>query len=451
MVLSMARPRGVLALIAITSLVTVWLCQLPQLNIYSSSNTDITRGPIVQRHLDLSLPDAPFIGWPLERVCWETTWTPGLVFVCDNNSGGIGNIRNYMLTCLRYAIDAGATGLVMPRIRIRSEKDLSDITAENYQPFTYFFDEPHLRQSLQSSCPQITIYDTTSDVPNAPVPFKAEEVTPKNLGRRGGCDRRDPNKHTGLFASAFANHLRSTAAEFNLPHPPSPDHPRIFRLTWGVLFEWPVFRDGPEFASTFGGLLRFRPDILALGRKIVGHMRRHARQFDADSHSGRFVGYHLRTENDALDFWPNYANQSKTYLTMSQQMGYDMKAGYLATGNETEARKFFKDSTVLHGMRVTTKRLLLQDHNDDLAALEKLTWDQQALVDFVVLLQSDFFLGVSPSSFSMNVALKRHLQAEGLHTRPWRIGGEGDGRSWLMGKYHQFWEDWLFMYETMWP
>ncbi|KAK3494109.1 uncharacterized protein B0T23DRAFT_439375 [Neurospora hispaniola] len=412
MVLSMARSRGVLALMAITSLVTVWLCRLPQLNI------DITRGPLLQRHLDLSLPDAPFVGWPLERVCSETSWTPGLVFVCDNNSGGIGNIRNYMLTCLRYAIDAGATGLVMPRIRVRSEKDLSDMTAENSQPFTYFFDESHFRQSLQASCPQITIYDTASDVPNAPAPFKTEEITPKNLGRRGGCDRRDHNKHTGLFASAFANHLRSTAAEFNLAHPPSPEHPRIFRLTWG---------------------------------SIVAHMRQHARQFDADSHSGRFVAYHLRTENDALDFWPDYANQSKAYLARSQQMGYDMKAGYLATGNETEAHKFFRDATVLHGMRVTTKDLLLGDYKEDLAALEKLTWDQQAVVDFIVLLQSDFFLGVSPSSFSMNVALKRHLQAEGLYTRPWRIGGEGDGRSWLMGKYEQFWEDWLFMYEAMWP
>lgn len=74
-------------------------------------------------------------------------------------------------------------------------------------------------------------------------------------------------------------------------------------------------------------------------------------------------------------------------------------------------------------------------------------------MDFVVLLHADWFVGASPSSFSINVALKRHLGGgEGLHTRPWRVGSEeGDGRSWLVGRYGNYWEDWLFMYDSLWP
>jgi hypothetical protein len=401
--------------------------------------------PQALNRIDLSKADSPFVSWPLQRVCEETTtWTSGVVFVCDNNSGGIGNIRNYILTCLRYAIDAGATGVVLPQITTRSEKDLSNIRMGR-QGFDYFFDEVHFRQGLQTACPQITLYNSTDDIPHAPVPFKAEQITPRDFGRRGGCDNRELNKHTGRFAQQFWAHINRTAEEYKRP-PPSINHPRIIRFNWGVQWDWPVFRDGPEFVATFGGLLRFRQDILDLGEKTAAHMR----QF-ALAHGGTrsFAGFHLRTESDALSRWPKFDEQSGAYLEKASGMTF--KAAYLATGNKTEAQKLTAAASERHGIAVVTKHQLLAGHPEELAALEALTWDQQALIDFVVLLECDYFFGVSPSSFSMNVALKRHLWAEGLYTRPWRIGGDGDGRSWLVGKYEHYWEDWLFMFESLWP
>jgi hypothetical protein len=56
-----------------------------------------------------------YVGWPLERVCNETKYQPGLVFMCDDNFRGIGNIPNLILTCVRYAIDAGATDIIPPK------------------------------------------------------------------------------------------------------------------------------------------------------------------------------------------------------------------------------------------------------------------------------------------------------------------------------------------------
>jgi hypothetical protein len=426
------------------SLATIWVCRLPKMCLYGEGGSNPTLSPTRQT-VDLSKADSPFISWPLERVCKEsTTWTSGIVFVCDNNSGGIGNIRNYILTCVRYAIEAGAAGLVLPRISTRSEKDLSNLML-GQQGFDYFFDEAHFRQSLHVACPQFTLYNSTADIPHAPVPFKAEKITPRDFGRRGGCDKRELNKHTGLFGKAFAAHITKTAEEFHLP-PPSLQHPRIIRFNWGVQWDWPVFRDGPEFAATYGGLLRFRQDILGLGQRTASYMRQFAFQHGG---SRAFAGLHLRTENDALSRWPKFDEQSGAYLARAGGMGF--KAAYLATGNQTEARKLTVAAAERHGMAVVTKHELLKDHAEDLAALEALSWDQQGLVDFVVLLECDYFLGVSPSSFSMNVAGKRHLQAEGLYTRPWRIGGDGDGRSWLVGKYEQYWEDWLFMYDSLWP
>ncbi|KAH8676124.1 hypothetical protein BX600DRAFT_432655 [Xylariales sp. PMI_506] len=419
---------------------------------------------------DLSSPRSPFIAWPLTRVCSETVFVPGLVFTCDDNSGGPGNIRNYILTCVRYAIAAGATGLVLPSIRTRSPDRLGELMSGPREPFGYMFDEAHFRAALGSACPQIAVYGALGDVPGilastttttattsaaaAAAAAVAEKIAPKELGSRGGCDPRDPNRHTDRFGDAFRAWLGETATARGLP-PLSSDNPRAIGLRWGVLWDWPVNRDGAEFAATFGGLLRFREDAIKLGETICRGLlaaaaaASMAAEREGGGVSRGFLGVHLRTEEDALQAWPKYEVQAAGYIEEAKRRGFGRGVAYLASGNQTEARRFADMAGSDIQLDVRTKYDVL--HGDDLEALKKLSWDQKALVDFVVLLYSDYFVGVSPSSFSINVALKRHLKDEGLYTRPWMVGGRGDGRSWIVGKYESYWDDWLFMYDGMWP
>ena len=441
------RKKVSLVNVCIASFLVLWLARVQDVSLFQQPSTARPSGPASHNLVDLSHAASPFIGWPLARVCSETTWVPGLVFICDNNSGGIGNIRNYILTCVRYAIEAGATGLVVPRIRTRSASDLADIMRD-YRPFNYFFDEGHFRKSLAESCPRIVVYDATEDIPHAPSPFRAERLTPNELGLRAGCDQRDLNRHADIFGFRFRSWLQDTARQFDLPLT-SMQAPRVIRLNWGVQWDYPVYQDGPEFAATFGGILRFRSDILQLGEKIASHVKRLAVPGSREHGRLGFAGIHLRTESDALVRWPNFEEQSTAYLEKIARIG--LKTAYLATGNSTEASKLAETALRDHGIRVVTKHSILEDHQLEIASITALTWDQQALVDFFVLLESNFFLGVSPSSFSMNVALKRHLKADGLYTRPWKVGGESDGYSWLVGHYDSYWEDWLFMFQSLWP
>ncbi|KAI1756476.1 hypothetical protein F4782DRAFT_537607 [Xylaria castorea] len=420
---------------------------------------------------DLSSARAPFISWPLRRLCAEQveseSLVPGLVFLCDNNSGGPGNIRNYILTCVRYAIEAGATGLQIPRIRTRSVSEKADLFKE-YQPLSYMFSEAHFRAAMGEACPHISLFPSDEGLDVIPgVAAKAareklspermvRRITPKEFGgSRAGCDPRDPNRHTDRFGGAFRQWVRDAAADLGL-RPPSWENPMLVRLAWGVLWDWPIFRDGPELAATFGGLLRIREDILELADRVVwavkeltapgaesgsgGHKR--------NTHAGRFLGIHLRTEEDALSQWPTYENQSKGYLHKAEKQGFGGGVAYLASGSEKETRKFSEDARTHLNLKVKSKYDLVQ--GQELERLKSLSWDQQALVDFAVLLQSDYFVGVSPSSFSINVVLKRHLQKEGLYTRPWKVGAS-DKRSWLVGRYFSYWDDWLFMFDGMWP
>lgn len=448
--------------VSLVSLVLLWGCRLPRLCLFDQCPRQIQNDLVrptssVSKGVDLSLPEAPFISWPLARVCNEiTTWTPGLVFICDNNSGGIGNIRNFILTCIRYAIEAGATGITMPTIQTRSPERLDNLFMGKKLSFSYFFDEEHFRLSLTAACPKIAIYEAPEDVPGlagehsehaSKSDVRPDMLTPNRLGMRSGCDQRDLNRHSDLFGVRF--HAWLGEKQLKLQQAPvAATNPKLIRFNWGVQWTFPVYRDGPEFVATFGGLLKFRSDILELGLETAAAMRDlTAAQPDSNV---SFVGVHLRTESDALSSWPSFHEQTSAYLARAAGLEVPPRFAYLATGNATEAARF---ASLARGqMRVLSKQELLADRRELLARLGGLSWDQQALVDFVVLLQADYFLGVSPSSFSMNVALKKHLREDGLYTRPWRVGAEeGDGRSWLVGRYEGYWDDWLFMYDSLWP
>jgi hypothetical protein len=364
-----------------------------------------------------------------------------LVYICDNNSGGIGNIRNYIQTCLRYALEAGATGLVIPKIRKRNETDLADLFTDSYLPFTYMFDEQRFRDAFGTNCPQITLYDDIKDIPSASDSPNIDHISPKDFVNRENCHGMDQNRHTDRFGDLFRKWLNDEAKG----HAPSKENPRLVRFNWGVLFEWPIYRDGPEFAAIFGSVLKFNDKFLRLGKKALENMHKFARADGAKD--GAFLGIHLRTESDALGFWPTYDTQSEAYLKQARKRGFQV--AYLATGDLTEADKFTDAAVEIAQMKVVTKMDLLS--GDDLDELESLTWDQQGLIDLVVLLGSEFFVGAQPSSFSIHVAMKRHLKTGGLYTRPYKTGTEGDGRSYLVGNYDSYFRSWLYMWDGMWP
>lgn len=425
----------------ITSIKSLQLGSVVQLPTSNANNPPSDPIPATFNLKDYSF-HGEYVGWPLKRLCDESQWSPGLIFVCDNNSGGVGNIRNYILSCVRYAIEAGATQLIMPRIQRRSQWNLGNILTTSFQPFSYFFDEEHFHHSLQTNCPQIKIFNTLEKVPNFAALMKIEEFFPKDLNADlDGCDVRGVNRHLDMYHSNFHKWLNTSRRT------PTAEEPVSIRMKWGTFFEWPIYRDGPEFAATFGDILRIRNDIQELAAKTVTEMSRFA---GGDPHppilDTPYLGVHLRTEGDALQFWPDFEFQSNGYLEQAKVR--ELQHAYLACGDESEAKRFsakaVNQTTPLH---VATKMTLLQ--GEDLMQLTNMSWDQQALVDFLVLTKSTHFTGCSFSSFAMNVAFKRHLMVDGIKTRQWK--SPGDQFSTLVGRFERWFGDWMFMYECMWP
>lgn len=60
--------------------------------------------------------DDPYDLTPIRAVCDSTKWTDGIIISCGKPAGEIGEVRNTVLNCVRYAIESGGecTQLLTP-------------------------------------------------------------------------------------------------------------------------------------------------------------------------------------------------------------------------------------------------------------------------------------------------------------------------------------------------
>ncbi|KXH67656.1 hypothetical protein CSAL01_03579 [Colletotrichum salicis] len=341
----------------------------------------------------------------IRAVCDKTEWDTGkamqVVFTCDNNVGGIGNIRNSILNCVRYTMLAGGS-LVMPRIFKRSDSDISHIRTGRRQEIEYLFDREHFINSLHLSCPQLRLYNDTDEVYESLGPARTWSLGlfPESL-----VDE-EQIASTGIeHPEKWQSQLHQWLDDVNNTTDTAPtgrptEGPMMVDLGRSYL-TYPINSDGEVFATTFGTILEFRADVQQLATATILSINRH------------FFGAHLFTEKDALDSWnpvdpmrewSEYSKQTDAFFDQASRWGLSVM--YVASGNETQMAMLEADA-VPRGVRVVTKHDLLTGKNRK--RLDTLTWDQKGTIDFLVMLGAAQFGGVGPSSFAWNVALKRHL------------------------------------------
>jgi hypothetical protein len=51
--------------------------------------------------------DGPFDDSAIKSLCASKNWTEGLIATCGTPQGGVSNVRNVFLNCVRYSIEAG--------------------------------------------------------------------------------------------------------------------------------------------------------------------------------------------------------------------------------------------------------------------------------------------------------------------------------------------------------
>ncbi|KAL2063842.1 hypothetical protein VTL71DRAFT_4336 [Oculimacula yallundae] len=341
--------------------------------------------------------DPPLVSEAIRSICSKTQWNANLTFTCNRSGGGVGNQRNSILNCLRYTISAGAA-MTMPRMILRNPGDIADIWNRERTSFDYLFDELHFLESLRLSCPQLRILNGTQ--PDAAEPIF---VTPEKISKEITPEGID---HPEDWRQRFYEWLGNKT---DVPNP-------VIDLDRSYL-QYPIYSDPEQFALDFGRVLKFRKDTRLVATTALKNLVRRYNltgDFQTRIWNQTFFGVHLRTERDSQQGWPpslyeysKYETQSTYYLKQAAASGTSVM--YVASGNVEEIDKFTFDAKAFN-LSVTTKHQLLE--GDDKTKLESFTFDQQALVDYLVLLRSSDFAGVGHSSFAWNIALWRHQLAK---------------------------------------
>lgn len=230
----------------------------------------------------------------------------------------------------------------------------------------------------------------------------------------------------GNWSSSFAQYLNHTH-----PIPPSATKPILVALQKPLL-EFPLSYDDRHFVPQFGRLIRFREDTRRIAAAVLYALsQKHNLELEYTSDNPilpqQFYGAHLRTGIDATAAgWTPYAIQSANYL--SEATSQLLPVMYVASGNAQDLARLAETN---RSIAIETKESLLsapptvdvppapaKGFENEWRELQTLNWDQQLLVDYEVLLRSSVFGGTWESSFSWNIAMRRHVYVGG---GAWRV------------------------------
>ena len=316
----------------------------------------------------------------LKSLCRATVWQPNLFMNCTNvnrlggwekfsvNPQGATNVRNSMLSCVRWAIDGGMN-LIMPRIAARSETDLG--LFNHWENYDFLFDERALRSVLAEECPEFKIYDTCHKVD-----FEIISDNRPFSKYTFGTYR----KHVNELLEASANYTKGKITVIRENEP---------------FLGWFFDRDSKKVRNTLMKAVRFRSDLMLIASMVVSLLPPH------------FIGLHLRLEKDFGAY--NYSTQVDPMMEYLKTNLSHINTIYVAVGDQ-EAENHFRNDMESRNLKVISKGSLLASLNKThflVDEMNSLSFDQKGVVDYHVLEHADFFFGIGISSFAFGLAFER--------------------------------------------
>ncbi|KAM7200853.1 hypothetical protein V8F20_005095 [Naviculisporaceae sp. PSN 640] len=322
-----------------------------------------------------------------------------------------------VLNCVRYAIEAGATTLILPRIQIRGDNLIDLGTQDQTAEMSYLLDADYFLESWKLACPQMRALLSN--------PAGPEDTSPKAALSPHQLKSFEMRKYLIVDPTGWREAFDQWVAKNDVFKTMSAEQPvRVWqRLAFA---QWNRLAHSPEFGNSFPRLFRNLPQARRLAASVLWNLEKKmghpavsdnilfspempSNQSTVNSLgpdrlvSGGFLGAHLRVAADAAAAgWPGYEAQAPFYIREAKER--NLTTIYLATGS-AENRANFRRDAAREGIITHVKEDLLDE--EELAELRTMTWDQQALVDFEVLMHSAMFYGFVRSSYSWALALRR--------------------------------------------
>ncbi|KAK1973555.1 hypothetical protein LZ30DRAFT_478770 [Colletotrichum cereale] len=331
----------------------------------------------------------------LLRLCNKTQWTTGLWLSCHSNCGpnrasicgGVNNARNRLQSCLRLAIEIGA-GVIFPYVTQRSEDNIGALQESVVCP-SMWLDTQRLTKSMGELCPGMHI------LPCEEQP-KIERVV-----ALPGRDYRERPHFNGTFNTFVTNELSSKNISIdNVTH----EDPLLLRFGDSHI-AWD-YRASGELATLRKALFRVMPfnkSLLSLGNAIFS---------SKGLLDGNFVGIHLRAESDWPSYWGTPARQMEMHAAEIRRLNAEASEPttsiYVSCGDKVAIQNF-RDIMSADNYTVHDKWTLLADRPDVLETVDRLTFDQKAVVEYSVLVRGRYFQGNLISTMSSIIAYTRTM------------------------------------------
>lgn len=335
----------------------------------------------------------------LLNLCTQTNWTEGLWVHCHSRCGanktsicgGLNNARNRLQTCLRLAIDTGS-GVILPSATIRDEENLVKTDDKTVCP-DFFWDIKYLQESLAEQCPPLKIRQCDDRTGIS----KVLEPPPRQYLQAAHSN------------TTFRELVRYTMEQENMTFADvTPSSPAV--ISYGDTYIGWNYNAAMELATIRKALfkvLRFNQNLLTLSDQILK---------SDDLHQRDFIGVHLRGENDWPAVFGDARSQMEAYTAEIQRIkaavSYDLKTVYVSCG-DTTAIQTFRDMLVPLGFVVHDKWTILVGKNETANKIESLSFDQKGILEYQVLVEARFWIGIITSSMSSLVAFARTVDDPG--------------------------------------
>lgn len=322
----------------------------------------------------------------IQKLCSKTQWTDGLTLwchsACGNNRrsfcGGLTNARSRLQTCVRWAIDAGASELVVPHVVGRMSNNQVDAFG-NLICADEWLDMSYLDEALNANCPRLKIRLCPADFePGARV----------IEGGRGWNDLDVSGSYTGSFQGVVSAALKDEGIDVASIRPVEPV---VFKYGDSYL-GWNYSTSG-ELGTIQKELFKavnYNTELLGMGDDILRNPK---------LHNGAFIGVHFRGEADWPSSWGSVEDQMRLYAEDMERIrkseeGSDVSDVYVSCGDKQAIEKF-REFLEPRGFNVHDKSSLLEQDSEMLARVEALDFDKKAVVDYQLLSNAKYFMGVS--------------------------------------------------------
>lgn len=339
----------------------------------------------------------PLISQAIQDVCAKTTWNSGVVFLCEWNTGGVAEVRNSILNCVRYAMIAGGS-LVVPKVVVGEQ--YGKVWAGNATEMDYMFDKQHFIDSIRLSCPQMRIYIRIESIKDRKKAYGPVWLSPQSLVKNPNLGYLLAGQWREMFHQWLSQYLTSGL-----------EGPIIVELGRSFL-QFPIMSDGKIFSDHFGKLLKVNRKARELATTtLLKFFETHNIRLEYNfpilpqAFLGVYFSADLSKKNVSKEDQPNtvYEKQAKLYLQQADMKKLPLI--YVSSDADSDIPHFISDAAAVN-ITATSKFDLLKGRDRD--HLVKMTKDQKALVDFLVMSRGTDFASVAHSSLGWNIALRRH-------------------------------------------